>query len=112
MTIHVMPNHKSGDWWDGISLVRVSMQGVGIDLTGAAIVMTVKPFDSQAVAVSKSVGSGITITNAAAGEFQVDGFSLSLPPSKYEVEIVVTAADGKPRTVFEADWTITARAGG
>lgn len=112
MTMNSLPQQKTGDWWDGITLVRVTLQGQPLNLAGAAIVFRVRPFDSDAVSLEKSVAAGgITITNAAAGEFAVDGFTVALPANKYFVEIRITAADGKPRTVLEAEWKITSKMG-
>lgn len=75
--------------------------GTSTDLTGSVIVLTAKKrredLDGEAV-ISLSVGSGITITDAAGGQFQVkipaaDTNVLELRKYFYDIQIDLASGD-------------------
>ena len=99
------PDHLSGDTFAGVQFT-VNRNGSALDITSAAIVMTVNEVGGI-VDYTLSVGSGVTITNGATGTFQVDAQIISWPPTTYRYKIKITLAGGEVHTYLSGGWTIT-----
>lgn len=83
----------------------VTIDGVPADLTGHSIFFTLKPSLTTTDAnktFQKSIGSGVTVTNAAAGEFEVKLLAADLKPltpgKTYYWDIQIIQPDGSVNT--------------
>lgn len=88
--------HKKGDTFDQVGF-QVKINDVVVNLTGATIKMQLrKTYDDTVAALSlTSVGSaGITITNAANGEFKINTQIIDIEVYNYVYDIQITFADG------------------
>lgn len=71
--------------------------GDPIDLTGASIFVALRDGETRGTLLSGVVGSGVTITGAAAGTFTsqfTPAQMRSVPPGEHEVFVRVTLASG------------------
>lgn len=103
-----LSNHKSGDTFDGVDFT-VTVNAAPLDLTGATITMTVKKDSCKGQTVlTLTNGSGLTVTNAANGQFEIDEQIINLPADTYYYEITFTLADTSVKTYISGYWTITA----
>lgn len=86
--------------------------GVVVDLTGAELKFSVKKdrflADTDALISKSSPSSGITIVDAAAGEFkvEVDAADTDLEARDYEYDIQIKETGGKVTTIFTGIFTI------
>jgi hypothetical protein len=88
--------HKKGDTFDQVAF-QVKINDVVVDLTGATIRMQLrKTYDDTVAALSlTSVGSaGITITNAANGEFKINTQIIDIEVYNYVYDIQIAFSDG------------------
>lgn len=97
---------KRGDTWSGAT-VTVTENDVAMDLTDASILMQLKrdACDSSYV-LELSTGSGITITNAADGQFTIDAVIIGLTPKNYVYDVQITLASGRIVTILEGTFTV------
>jgi len=100
------PTHTSGDTFDGVQFEMV-LNEAPMDLTGVAIKLEIKKRNTSKALVTKTNGSGITITDAAAGEFRINAFDVDLEPGVYEYDVQLTFASGSKKTYIKGLWTIT-----
>jgi len=95
-----------GDTWDGIAL-SIQTNGVPDDLTGYTIQMLVEqPGNNTAALDLNTTNSGITITNAPAGEFEVAPFLMTLNAGVYEYRVILTDGSGRRKTRIKGNWKI------
>jgi hypothetical protein len=90
--------HKSGDTWDGLT-VRLVRNDSPVDLSGATIRMQVRRTRCMPPILDISTASGITVTDAANGEFRINPTIITantFGPHDYDIEITFT--DGTVRT--------------
>jgi hypothetical protein len=52
-------------------------------------------------------GSGLTITNAVNGQFEIDEQIISIPADRYYYEITFQLQTGAVKTYISGYWTIT-----
>ena len=70
--------------------------GSVIDITGYSIDMDFYNIETDVLIISTSVGSGITLTDAANGEFEVDaGATIAWPIGKMPIDIKYTPGSGE-----------------
>jgi hypothetical protein len=102
------PNHKKNDTF-AVQPFIYKRNGVAIDLTGATIAMMLRLDKTQAVPdLSLSTpSSGITITTAVDGEWEIDKQIISIDAGVYFQDIQLTESDGTVSTFTEGTWTIT-----
>lgn len=101
--------HRSGDWWRGLTVPSVTVNDVPLDLTGAVATFQVSNDSTSTVLLDASSDAdvpGIQIT-APNGPIVVLGRVVSLTPGKYTAALKVWPANGQPRTILVATWTIT-----
>ena len=94
---------KSGDWWEGIYNQTLSINGVPTSLAGAVVRLEFKKSLKDlraALTLSSAPSGGITIGNAAVGEFTVNGRNLSLEPGTYEFDCRVELANDHVHTIW------------
>ena len=97
---YTMPEHESGDTFSGVEFT-LTVNDVVKDLTSATITMTI------AGAGTLLTGSGITITDATNGVFEIDEQVISYTPHTYDYEITFIFSDGSVKTYIEGTWKIT-----
>lgn len=102
-----LSDHRSGDTFDGVDFT-ITVNAAPLDLTGATITMTIKKDTCKGpVALTLTNGSGLTITDAANGQFEIDEQIISLPADTYYYEITFLLADSSVKTYISGYWTIT-----
>ena len=106
-TYHFKP-HRRGDTWDGLALTY-TLDGQPIDLSGASIRLHLRRSANDGrVALSLSTdNSGILITDAAAGQFQMPAQIIDLPPHTYVHDLEITLSNGIRKTRMAGTWKIT-----
>jgi archaellin len=98
----------NGDTIDEIAFT-VTINSTPLDLTGAEIVLSAQASAAGQAVISLSEGAGLTITNAAAGQFKVDSQIISAAPGNYDYFIKFKLATGAVKTYISGKWTITWR---
>lgn len=107
-----LPTIPRGDTFPGMTINLETTDPDGVvtgywDLTGHSINMHIRTSPESAKIIKAfSVGSGITITAPALGQFEIDKFLVLLPPATYNYDIEVIAPNGDVRTVLEGTWEI------
>ena len=106
-TTYNFPNHTRNDTFAAQAFVY-KRNGVVIDLTGATIAMMLRLVKTQTTPdLSLSTAtSGITITTAAAGEWEVDAQVISIAAGVYFQDVQLTEASGVISTFTSGTWTI------
>lgn len=99
--------YHSGDSLD-ITVTVNDPEGNAVDISGTAITFVIHNSETDTTEVSKTVGSGITITNGSAGRFEVaidpsDTESLS---GAHDIEAQVVESDGTVATVLTGSFPI------
>ena len=96
----------AGDTWPGLS-ITLTEDGNPIDITGAEI--KVAFYNNRTLTLTLDTTSGITITNAAAGQFQFDVINrLNLNPGLHIGDLQVTFADDTRQTYCSVRLTVIA----
>ncbi len=96
--------HKKGDTWNG-GTFTLEVNAAPADLTDAAITSTFRDPNGDPRATF-SVDDGITITDAAAGEFKFDKQVINWPAATYIYDIQITFANGDVKTYIAGTWPI------
>lgn len=91
--------------WDTDEYVLTTTK-VYIDLTGCDILLQLKRGYGQPVALSMTVGNGLTILNASTGQFQIDQQIIDIPAFVYIYDIQITFPSGVVETYISGTWTI------
>lgn len=100
--------HYRGDTWSGM-IVTVLVNGSPLDLTSAGVVFKMKrrgAMRSDAAAVTKSVGSGILLTDPAAGVFTISPFIIDVAGGVYNYDVQITTAAGKVASYIKGTFTV------
>lgn len=108
-----LSDHYAGDTFLGLSLTLTTTENdvtSPIDLTGAAIVLNLnyRAKTGQEV-LNLSVGNGITVTDASAGQFKIDPFQVPDSAGVYYYAITVTFADSTVKTYIEGTMKVVQR---
>lgn len=102
------PDHIKNDTFNAQPF-SVSRNGSAINLTGATIAMMLRLVKTQAspdLSLSTAT-SGITITTAVDGEFEIDEQVISIDAGIYFYDLQLTESGGKVTTLQQGTWTIT-----
>lgn len=86
------PDQTQGTTYNGTAF-QVDVDGDPLDLSGVSIIMEMRSSLNQQV-LYKSVDSGITVTDAEAGEFRIDSFDVNLSPGTYTYDILFIFTSG------------------
>jgi len=79
-----------GDTYTGVQFTIYSNSSP-LNLSGAAIRMYIRKASKQGTIIKKlAIGTGITITNGAGGQFQIDSFLIDFPAWMYYYDIEFT----------------------
>jgi len=105
MTYNIPP-HRRGDTWDGINSISISVNGVPINLSGAAVRMDFRQsLDSPIVMTFSSETGTIDILNV--NTIRLPSRKIEVPFGKYFYDLQVTYLDGSVKTYMEGSWEIT-----
>ena len=101
------PDHYEGDNWGPWTItITDDDTETPIDITGAVITMTLRRIGSTgAVIDTKTVANGLTLTDAANGEFEIDEYVVDYDHGWYKYDITVSIS-GKPVTYLAGTWKI------
>ena len=110
-----LPTHVKGDTFPLLGFYvgkRVLVNEVEteqpIDLTGANIVLQVRPkVNSELVYLYLEVGDGLTLSAPHVGRFQIDEQIIDIPVGTHYYDIEITLSSGVRFTWFIGTWTIT-----
>lgn len=91
--------------WDGVDYV-VTLTRTYIDLTGCSLLMQLRQKAYITPVLSLTDGAGLTITDAAMGQFSIDEQVIELPAYIYLYDIQVTFPTGKVKTYIYGTFTI------
>ena len=84
---------KQGTTFNGARFT-VTLNDSPVDLTGASIQASFRKDQKTPAAMRLSVGAGLTISDAAAGQFWIDAQEFLASPGTYKYEIEITLASG------------------
>jgi hypothetical protein len=100
-------SHKRGTTFNGVAWT-LSVNGSAKNLTGAKIRMKIHKNTSDGpVEKEFTESSGITITDAAQGKFQLNSQIINLDEGLKYYEIKLTFSDGTVKQYLEGTWVIT-----
>jgi len=85
----------------------VLVNGEVLDLTDSAIRMQVRKTRDEDAIIDLALGSGLTLTDAAAGKFAVDAQVFSCVPGRYLYDIEITLTSGEVKTYVKGYFKIT-----
>lgn len=96
-----------GDTWNGQEY-SVTVNGSPLNLAGTQIDIEFRA-EGKTGQLKKalSVGDGITVNDAANGEFSIDPFVIDLAVGVYFFDIQFTFPDGKVKTYVEGQFLVT-----
>ncbi len=90
----------SGDTCEEVNFT-VTVDAVPLDLTDAEITLTTNP-----AAINMSSDGGLTITDAAAGQFRIDSQIINAPAGNYTYFVKFFLADGTVKTYITGTWSV------
>jgi hypothetical protein len=99
---------KRGDTFTEVPF-QINVNSVPLDLTGAVIRMQLRTdYGGDIYLDLTSVDSnGITITNAANGEFKINQMIIELESFAYKYDIQITLANGEVKTWIEGIFNVS-----
>lgn len=105
-TTYNFPDHIKGDTFLAQAFTY-KLNGTPIDLTGGTFRMMLKrSIKSTTAVLTLSTGSGITITNAAAGQWQIDSQVIDIKEGTYYYDVEFTYASGQVATYLSGRFKI------
>ena len=93
-----------GDTFDELPFT-IEIDGQPWDISSATILMQLRSAVDGTVALALSVGSGLTITNGAAGQFKINQQIISIAYGNYLYDIQVTIG-GWPYTYISGNFSV------
>ena len=98
-----MNNHHKGDTFNTLQFTMLNTDGLTpINLTGMGIKSQFRSDWKKGVLVKElNIGTGITVTDALNGVFQIDPFILDWNPSNYYYDVEFTFVDARVVTYIE-----------
>jgi hypothetical protein len=103
-----LPDHISGSTFKGAQFTMTVNESLS-DLTGATIEMDVrKTYNADPVLeLTTESSGGITLSDPANGEFQIDEQDITIDPGLYMYDIKITYSGGDIKTYVKGKWKIT-----
>jgi len=92
--------------WSG-SAYTVTTNSIYLDLTNASLLCQFKPDAYSAAALTLTNLSGLTITNAVNGQFQINPQIINIPWRTYQYDVQITLAGGVVKTYVSGTMTVT-----
>lgn len=99
------PDTLFGDTFEGVQFT-VTVNASPLDLTGATIKTEFRDLFSGALVKTLEIGTGITVTDAVNGVFQVDAFIVDIPVGNHKHDVQITLADSRVKTYITGSWEI------
>jgi len=90
----------TGDTCEEVNFT-VTVDAIPLDLTGAEITLTTNP-----PGINMSSDGGLTITDAAAGQFRIDAQIITAPAGNYTSFIKFFLANGTVKTYITGTWSV------
>ena len=101
-----MPDHYKGDTFDSITFT-ITEDAIPVDLTGASIKIDFRyGKDTGPLELSMAIGSGLTVTDAAAGVFKIDSYINDWKAGFYVFDAEITFSAEVIRTYFKGKITV------
>lgn len=101
--------HTKGDTFNQVAF-EVTKNATALDLTGATIKMQLRKQYSDvspALALTSVASAGITITNAASGQFKINEQIIDIEVYNYVYDIQFTLASGEVKTYVKGGFNVT-----
>lgn len=95
----------NNDTFPGVNFT-VTVNTVVLNLTDATIRMQVRKSRNETPILDLALGTGLTITDAAAGKFKIDEQIISGTPGMYYYDIEITLSGGDVKTYIKGTFTI------
>lgn len=110
-----LPDHVKGDTFPRLDFFVGKVVVVDdveteepIDLTGAKLLMQVRPkVSSELIYLELEDGDGLTLTYPDFGRFEIDEQIIDIPVGTHYYDIEITLPTGVKFTWFIGTWTIT-----
>lgn len=99
------PAHRKGDTFRALQFA-LKQNAVPVDLTESSISFQVRTSPTGSLALSFSIGDGITLTDPAGGVFQIDEQVIDLDSALYYFDLEVTLSNGFVLTYLTGTWQI------
>lgn len=100
--------HIKGDTFDEVTF-QLKINNVAVNLTGAVIKMQLRKKYSDIVAalsLTSASSVGITITNAATGEFKINQQIIDIEVYNYVYDIQITFSSGIVKTYVQGGFNV------
>jgi hypothetical protein len=104
-----IPDHISGDTWDGIASITVESGGIPISLVGCSIKMQVRTSYSLASPVYiefSTVDGTIIIPIPLQGIVSIPPRLVNIPVGDYKYDFQITYPNGFVKTYMKGNWKI------
>jgi len=102
-----IPPHRRGDTWDGINYINITINGVPVNLTDAALKIEFRQAVDAPVALTLSTeNGGIEVVNAEEGLIRLPPRLIEIPNAKYLYDLQVTFFNGVKKTYMSGSWEI------
>jgi hypothetical protein len=101
--------HIKGDTFDQVAF-ELKINNVAVNLTGAVIRMQLRKNANEstpALSLTSASSAGITITNAALGQFKINKQIIDIPVFDYLYDIQFTFSGGDVKTYIKGNFDIT-----
>ncbi|MDM4014636.1 hypothetical protein [Roseiconus lacunae] len=109
-TTITLPDHRSGDSWQGLVETEIrDPDGNAIKLGGASITLQIKRrrTDRMPALEFSSATGDIQIVDSMAGVISIGSRQISLTPGVYVFDIQITFSNGDVITPIQGAWVIT-----
>jgi hypothetical protein len=100
--------NTKGDTFEAVAF-HLKINDVDVNLTGAVIKMQLRKSycdTTAALSLTSVASAGITITNAAAGQFKINKQIINIDVKNYVYDIQITFADGTVKTYIKGNFNI------
>ncbi len=87
--VYDFPDVVKGDTFNAVTFT-IAIDAIAVNLTGAAISVKFRSSFNSPPSLSLSVGSGVTVTNAAGGVFRINAFACNFPVGTYVYDIQIS----------------------
>lgn len=107
MISYNIPDHISGDTWDGIKEIGIQTNSIPANLDGAFIQMKVRlSIDSPTVLELNTDNGDIQILSPSLSSFSIPPRIVDIPTGNYIYAIKIDFSDGTSKTEVAGDWNI------
>jgi len=105
-TTHDLRDQYTGDTFFGL-VVTVQLGGVAVNLSGSTVRLDFRLRSTNALAKQLAIGSGLTLSDPAAGIFTVDSnWTVDMDPGVYIYDCEVLLSTGRRETILQGTLTV------